>query len=391
MAEIEFDHHAEGFQQERWEVYRGLRNACPVARSSTYGGFWTVARYADVFEIARDDVRFSSARQVVIPNTDVRSLVPLQSDPPELARFRALLSPYLSPKAVKVLEPKIESIVDACLKAVLPAGECEAVEALCDPLPARMTLHLLGLEADYRKFSEPLHLMSYAEPGSTDHQRGEAGVHEFESIIVDAVDARIAKPRDDMISGLLKSEYEGTKTSREDVLNLVRMTIFGGFDTVFAALGSILVLLDERRDLRDRLISDPELIPLAIEEFLRFDAPVQGFARTTTEPCVIGGREIAQGETVFMLWASANRDEAVFDDPDDLILDRRPNRHMTFGIGGHRCLGSTLARAELRIALTSVLREMPDYEVVRDALEFPRSIGIIAGIKRVPLRFTPRP
>ncbi len=265
------------------------------------------------------------------------------------------------------------------------------VEAFCEPLPCRVTLAMLGLDIDYHLLAEPLHAVSYAEPGTEEHAKGALGVAEAYKSIEAEIDARIENPGDDMISQLLTyKDDEGWSPSRDEVLSMTRMTLSGGFDTVFAALSSILVLLDERRDLRAQLIDEPELIPTAIEEFLRFNSPVQGLARTVTKACTVGDQPLEPGQVVFALGASANRDERVFENPDELVLDRTPNRHMSFGIGPHRCLGAAIARAELRIALSAILTNMPDYEVVKEGVEYPRSIGIIAGVTRVPIRFTPR-
>jgi cytochrome P450 len=194
-----------------------------------------------------------------------------------------------------------------------------------------------------------------------------------------------------MISKLLVSEYQDRRTEKEEVVDLVRMVIFGGMDTVVAALSNMFVQIGRRPDLRARLLSDAKLIPDAIEEFLRFEAPIQGFSRPVTRDTEVGGRAIKAGETVFMLWGSANRDETVFGDKsEELILYRPLNRHMAFGVGAHHCIGSSLARAELRLVLEQVLHWIPDFVVRWDEVVEAETIGSSYGRQRVPVAFESR-
>ena len=136
-------------------------------------------------------------------------------------------------------------------------------------------------------------------------------------------------------------------------------------------------------------MDDPSLMPSAIEEFLRFEAPQLALARTANVDVSLGGRDIKAGDRVLLVWASANRDEAVFDEPDNLVLDRFPNRHMTFGLGAHRCLGSNLARRQMQIALTAVLRRLPDYSVDYENATRPETVGIAYGMYALPASFSP--
>jgi cytochrome P450 len=391
MKTVAFDHHAPDFNETKYARYREMRTKCPVAHSDAHGGYWLLAKYDDVFQVARDDKTFSSAREVVVPPTNVGKLIPLQSDPPELERYRALLIPYFSPPALKALEPFVRDIVDRSIDGFIERGAAEIVTELANPVPSSTTMKLLGLDpADWRVFADPIHAASYSRPGSPVNLAATKEINAFSERIVAEVDARMAAPRGDMISGLLASDYRGQKTTRQEVIDLVRMVIFGGMDTVMAAISNIFVQLGRHPDLRDRLLAERALVPTAIEEFLRYDAPVQGFARTVTTDSVVGGEAIPAGDTVFMLWASANRDEGVFgDNAEALAIDRMPNRHMTFGIGAHRCLGSSLARIELRIVLDRVLDRMPDFTVDLGGVVEAESIGIVFGRRKVPVRFTP--
>ena len=197
------------------------------------------------------------------------------------------------------------------------------------------------------------------------------------------MDARYKTPCGDLISELIKSEFEGITTTREEVVNLVRMLIFGGMDTVGAAMSNVVALLAVRSDLREFLVADLERIPRAIEEFLRYEPPIQGFARYIMEDTNIGGCPVNKGERVFILWGSANHDEREFENPETIDLERFPNRHFTFGIGAHRCMGSTMARTEMRMMLEALLKAMPDFYVSGAGILEPKTIGQILSKREV--------
>ncbi|QCJ01082.1 cytochrome P450 [Agrobacterium larrymoorei] len=362
-----------------------------MAKTERHGGYWVIAGYDEVFQVARDDDTFSSAGGTVVPNTNVGRLLPIMADPPELERYRTLINPFLTPKAIKEIEPFIRRITDDAIDSFIEQGSVDIVAELASPIPAMGTMRLLGLDpSEWCMFAEPLHDVMYTRPGTPENEDGQRRVLAFSQKIVDEIDERIRAPREDMISRLLASESNGIKTSRQEVIDLVRMVIFGGMDTVVAALGNIFLQLDRHPDIRQRLIADRALLPTAIEEFLRFEAPIQGFGRKVMRDTCVGDQSIKAGETVFMLWASANRDESVFGETaDQLVIDRVPNRHMTFGIGGHRCQGSTMARTELRIVLDRVLERLPDYKVVWDKVVGPDTVGSSYGQRAVPILFTP--
>jgi cytochrome P450 len=392
IPEIEFDHHSPEFVLNHQDLYSELRSQCPVAHTSAHGGYWVVASYDDVSKVARNDAVFSSARDVVIPVTNVGRLIPLQSDPPELRRFRGLLNPYFTARHLdSQLKEFIKQRIDECIDAFIEDGQVELMDQLANPIPSSVTMRLLGLNpSDWNVFAHPIHAASYAIPGSPEHTAAMVNVNEFSAIIESEVHRRVTNPRQDMISELLASEWEGVKTSVDEVVDLTRMVIFAGMDTVMASLGNIFVRLGERPDIRDQLVKSPQLLPGAIEEFLRFDTAVQGFARTVTEETELGGIKFKPSDTVFMLWASANRDPAHFgEDSDSINIERKPNRHMTFGVGAHFCIGAALARLQLNLTLSRTLERIPDLKIDLANVKQPASIGIVKGLKSVPGTFTP--
>ena len=385
---VRFDHHAPDFADELWEIYDGLR-AARVAYSETYGGFYVLSRYEDVYAAARDDETFSSDREVVLPATRVGRLIPLNADPPDLQRYRSALFPYFTQRAAEAMEPDIRRFTTTAIDAFISEGRCDLITDLAAPVPAMTTLELMGLAPeDWAILAEPLHDLIAYPTNHPNHESARAGVWTIRERFAAEVAARAVEPRDDMVTHLLGLEGDGT-LSRDEVVDLLMMVTIGGFDTTMAAIGSALLYLEGHPDERRRLAADPSLLPAAVDEFLRFEAPVQGFARTVTRDIRIGGCPIAAGETVFLLWGSANRDPEAFERPDEMLLDRQPNRHLTFGVGGHRCLGSHLARVEMRVVLSETLRRLGDFTVLHDEVRWPTSVGILYGRAHIPATFTP--
>ena len=387
---VRFDHHSAGFATDLWDTYGELRPA-RVVYSDTYGGFYVLSRYEDVYAAARDDETFSSDREVVLPATGVGRLIPLNADPPDLQRYRSALFPYFTQRAAEEMAPEIRRFTTETIDSFIETGRCDLITDLAAPVPAMTTLELMGLPPeDWAILAEPLHDLIAYPTDDPRHAAAREGVWAIRRRFDGEVAARAVEPRDDMITHLLGLVAEGT-LGRNEVVDLLMMVTIGGFDTTMAAIGSALLYLERHPAERRRLAAEPELLPPAVDEFLRFEAPVQGFARTVTRDIRIGECPIAAGETVFLLWGSANRDPEAFDRPDEMVLDRRPNRHLTFGVGGHRCLGAHLARVEMRVVLEECLRRLENYTVTHDEVCWPRSVGILYGRAHIPATFTPAP
>lgn len=391
-ADVRFDHHGEAFANDPWPLLADLRNRCPVARSDTYGGFWVLTRYEDIKLVAGDDITFSSAETILVPpkkNASQKS-IPIEMDPPEFLAYRRVLHPMFSPSAVDRLEPTIERFVHRCIDQFVERGEVDLVHELADPLPALTTLHKLGLPIDeWERFSVPLHKAVFLRQDNPARKDVVDELGHVATVIRETIEARRSAPRDDMISYLVQATIDGAPIDDRAVNEMVMLTIQGGFDTTGSAIGNALIQLDLDRAARARFIADPSLLPAAIEELLRFEAPQFALARTATRDVDVGGRQIRAGDRLLLVWASGNRDAAVFDDPDDVVYDRFPNRHMTFGLGAHRCLGSTLARRQILLALQGVLRRLPDYEIDHEHRVKAETIGVTYGNFALPATFTP--
>lgn len=316
--------------------------------------------YRDIARVANDDATFLSAPGITIPGVpemlakamqdDALSeafnlrTIPIDTDPPEFFKYRKVLNPLLSPAAVAGREGEIRDISRDLLRQFVGRGEVELVEEFAKPMPGKFTLRMLGLpEENWRSFVDPIHFgihqaMSTEDPVSMMTAMAAAFEH-----VAEVVRARMDAPRDDIISHLFAIVMEdGSKFTFDQVMGMCFLFLIGGVDTTTAAIGNALIYLGRHPDQRAELIrhlDDPAYLRTTVEEFLRYEAPVQALARTAAIETEVGGVKLVPGDRVLMCWASGNRDPAEFENPDQVVLDRPVNRHMTFGLGIHRCLG----------------------------------------------------
>ena len=385
-----FDHHDHALSKDPYAVYRELRSACPVTKSEAWDGFWVVSSYEHVSQVAHDDATFCSGQGVSYPQAgNARPLIPIEVDPPEFLGYRRLLNPLFSHSAVEAMEDDVREITNDLIDAFIGRGHCDFMQEFAEPLPARMTLRLLGIdEGQWADFLHAIHVGVHES--SRDFDKEVEALLEVYVQLAIALDDRQQGDGtgDDIISRLARADIDGRPLEDEEILDMCLLMLFGGLDTTAAVIGHALVWLHEHPDQRARLAAEPELLPLAVEEFLRFEAPVQGLARTVTKDCELGGEQLKAGDKVWMLWASANRDEAEFPDPDSVVLDRTANRHFAFGVGIHRCLGAQLGRLMGRVALEQILRRLPDYEVPpRSEVRHLPDCAIVYSLESLPGTF----
>lgn len=384
----DFDQNSPEFAADPWSKYDELRSQCPVAHTDAHGGFWVLSRYEDVVRVAKDDVTFSSVPTTVIPDSGVYNLIPLQSDPPDVQRYRAALHKYFTPKAVESYAPRIRKFTTDCIDTFIGRGHCEFVTELANPVPSMTALEFIGFDPnDWHDFAGPMHQLSYSADGSEGRADALKDLKKMDDRITSAIEDRRRHPKDDAITELIEYKKDGVVFSDKELHGLVKMLLFGGLDTTMAATSNALLYLSEHTVMRQQLIDNPALIPAAVEEFLRFEAPVHAFSRNVTTDTEIGGQKIRAGEKVYMLWASANRDPEQFERPDEVDFNRRPNRHLTFGTGAHRCPGSFLARLEMQIILEEVLKRIPDFEIDVESVRHPTTVTIIWGRTALPATF----
>ncbi len=403
-APVHFDRHAPGYIDAFEDITHDLHARCPVAWTDSYGGHWVASGYSEVFEIARNPTLLSNDHDVTGTATGYQGIsIPpqgrehrtrggfLEMDPPAQQDYRRILDPYLSPAAIARWSAMTEDVTRAAIDARIETGSIDFVDDLANITPAVMTLALMGLPlTDWVVYCEPAHAGVYTPPDSPDMPRVTEisiamGMRMTESI----ADVR-ANPRPGMVDGLIKGDVGGVAPSDDDIRDTLMLLIGGGFDTTTALTAHSLEWLGDHPDQRDRLRHDLDrLLGPATEEFLRFYTPAPGDGRTVTCDYELSGRKLQERDRLWLSWAMANRDPSVFPNPDVIQLDRPGNRHTSFGLGVHRCIGSNVARSTFKIMLTAVLKRMPDYVCVPDGAVHYDTIGVINGMKHLPATFTP--
>jgi cytochrome P450 len=262
---------------------------------------------------------------------------------------------------------------------------------VANPVPAMVTLALVGLSTDeWRRFAEPLHSLVYAEPASEARAAALDDIDRLRGALLEVVAARRRAPRHDLATAVVEGVVNGAPVSENDAVNVLFAVVSGGVDTTTALIANALYWLNQHTAVRRRLIEDRGLRPRAREEFLRVFSPAPATARTTTRPVRLAGHTLGRGERLLLSWTSANRDPAVFDDPDSLDVDRDAQHHVAFGFGPHRCIGAPLARVTFDAVLDVVLDIIGDYVVdVETAVRYPR-VGAVNGWSIMPAHFSPR-
>ncbi|WP_198653561.1 cytochrome P450 [Actinocorallia populi] len=400
---ISLDRHSTPYRTEFEQITDDLHARCPVAWNDAHGGHWYVSGNKELFDLARRADVLSNDNDV---NGDRRGYtgitIPppegprvqggfLEMDPPEQRYYRQALNPYLSPAAVARWRPVVEELTRACLDEVIESGRIDFVDDLANIVPAVLTMALLGMPLkDWEVYCEPSHAAVYTPMDSPEYLQVRElqfrmGAHMMQTIR----DARTA-PRPGLVEELVTVEINGSRPDDMEIFGVLMLLIGGGFDTTTALTAHSLEWLSENPDQRERLSREREaLLDSATEEFLRFFTPAQGDGRTVSRDCVINGTEFKEGERLWLSWAMANRDETVFEDPHTVLLDREGNRHNSFGLGIHRCIGSNVARVLFKIMLTAVLDRMPDFRCVPGGAVHYDTIGVINGMKHLPATFTP--
>jgi cytochrome P450 len=374
-----------------YDVYSVMRDKAPFAHTDAPflfakpDGAWVATRYAECYKILQDWQHFSSnptpegAQQLT---GDM--LVTL--DPPRQQKFRRVLNPYFSPARMKALRPYIQDETDRLIDDFITDGTGDLAQVAWRQPGIVFFKYVLGMPID--DVGLCIELTDTGLNGDTEEIRGAAwgGLYQH---LYDAISARTTEsPRDDMIDVLLSAEIDGEKLLFQDIVSNAMLLVQAGLETTASAMSFAFHYLATHHDERDRLIADPELLPRAVEEFIRFAGSIHGLPRTVATEVELSGHKFAPGDSVFVNYASANRDAEVFPEPDRCILDRRDNRHLGFGAGVHRCLGSNLARLEFQVGLERVLSRMPDYTLTPGAEAVFHGNSVTRGFRQIPVVFT---
>ncbi len=369
------------FRNHPQEAYKLLRQTTPVARAeSAYDSGLVVTKHEDVLTVLRSPEVFSSDAAADVGQ--IRPLPPLEIDPPEHSKYRKLTDPLFSPKRVAALEGTTRELVIGLIEAIVGNGKANFHKAVAEPVPSIVFLQLLGLPVS--RLPEFIELKDgiIRPPVQTMAERAEAvratGAKIY-AVLDEVVKDRVAEPRDDMISGFLDSEVDGHRLTVEEVIDICYLFFLAGLDTVTASLDCMITFLATHPERRQELLDDPALIPNAIEELLRWETPVSRVVRIATQDTELSGCPIAKGTSVSPALISANTDESFMARADEVDFHRETNKHLAFGGGVHRCLGSHLARMELRVVLEEWHARVPHYQIA-DGVDIQYSEG---GLRQV--------
>ena len=372
-----------------------LADKGPVVWSPKYDGHWIVTAYDEIHEVLRDAETFSSYPNNLVTSEAFGKFLPIELDPPEHAGYRKALQPLFGPARMKKLTDEIRAVVNDLVDGFAKRGSAEYVSEFAHELPARVFLALMDWPlSDAPLFTEASDIALLGKPGASEQENLEAragAAMQMFGYFQTMIEERRANRGDDITSTLIHTEVEledGVRLLTDEELNrLFFLLLIAGLHTVQGSMAWMIKHFIANPDQRQEVIDDPEMIPNAVEEILRIEAQVVP-GRRATRDTVLGGQQIAAGDSLILLLCSANRDSAEFDDPEALDVTRSPNRHLSFGGGPHRCIGSHLARIELKVAMEVLHERIPDYRFVEcDPPVFQSSQ--VRGCLRMPIEFTP--
>ena len=394
--ETDWDHADPAYNQNAPQIWDQLRSACPVAHTDRYGGAWLPVTHADVSAVARDTDHFSSEGAVLsnkpprdqwISTAPIGGAPPITSDPPFHADARRLLLPAFSPQVVAEWEPEIRRL---CNELIDNMGDIDTVDAAvqyAQNIPVYVIARMLGLpveDSDY--FRDTVHLV--LEGVGAPFGERQQSFEKLDAYLSMHVREHIENPKDDLIGFLLNAKIYDQPLSPEHVVGTIILLMVAGIDTTWSSIGSSIWHLAQHPSDLQRMVNEPELLPTAIEELLRMYAPVT-MARIVSQDAEIGGCPVKAGDSVLLPFPAANRDPEVFPDADKVVIDREENRHVAFGLGIHRCLGSNLARLELRVAVEVFIQRFPKFELPNPSA-VTWSLGQVRGPRKLPVRITQR-
>ncbi|MEJ1978147.1 MAG: cytochrome P450 [Acetobacteraceae bacterium] len=382
--DTDFDHLDPRWNADPYPIWSDLRQTCPVARTDRYLGVYFPSRYEDVRAVAYDTVHFSS-RRIIVRDVRIEPPIPappITSDPPQHKFWKQALLPLFTAEAVAKLEPRCRALCDELIDGFIGTGGCDVADAYTRHVPVRLTAHMLGLpEEDGDLYRHWIHQL--LEVGISDLSVALSTSKAMAEYFAAHIARRQAEPTDDLISAVANIRIDGAPASLLDMVGVLRLLLVAGIDTTWSAIGAALWHLAATPADRERLVAEPALMPVAIEELLRAYAPVT-MAREVMKDTVVGGCPMKAGHMVLLSFPAANRDPAMFPDPDRVIIDRAENRHAAFGLGIHRCVGSNLARMEMTVAVETFLRRIPDF---RMAGPVRWSEGTVRGPRSLPMVF----
>ena len=402
-AVVDFDHHSDEFNQNQRTINAELRQKCPVAWNQNYDGFWFLSSYAAVSQTARDDDTFSHRYEpnspsgvdyqgeMGVPRPEGQPALGIgEVDGPYHLALRHALAPFFSPGAVAKMKPFMQEQAHQFLDQKIGDGQMDLVLDYASPVPAILTMKMMGLPYDnWQLYANLFHSVMAVPQDSPEYINAISQVPAMMQDVLDFAAKRRAEARDDLTSFLIQFEFDGQRLTDEQLLNILWNLIAGGVDTTTSQTALTLLHLGANPELRQQLIDRPELYRTATDEFLRYFSVNQQLSRTVTRDVTVGGQRLRKNDRLIISWLAANHDEREFERADEIVLDRSPNRHLAFGLGPHRCIGSHLARLMSEVMVRAVLDRIPHYRVDLDGVHQYRGNPSMTGLGTLPVTFTP--
>ena len=387
---IEFDRHSPELRDHNDElVQRLIGTGCPMGWSESHGGFWAIWGYDALYDAVQDADLFASGLPKHIPPMQYTSpLIPIDIDGPIQQEYRKLVLNWFNPGHAKAMAPRINQVCTELIDNFIERGEADLAHELFTALPAKITLEMLDWESDnWPEWIEWIH--SIIHDSAIDPDRSAAAVASVYGAIGEEINRRREGFGQDLFSDIMKAEVYGETLTDQQIIDFALLVLLGGMDTTAGVMGNSLLRIDRDPALRQQLIDEIDFMPKAIEEFLRHDGPGGSLCRRVTRDVDFHGQPMKEGDRVLMMFWLANRDPAAFPDPETIDIHRTNNRHMTFGMGPHRCLGSHHGRLMFATMLREVMTRLPDFKVQWDGIQRFEDCGGVYGIRYLPATFTP--
>ena len=366
-----------------YDAWKQFRESGEIVHSDQHGGYYVISRHADVSAAATDVDTFRSFPSAAIPSLPWPPMPLIEQDNPEHHKFRRLVNPWVSASKVSQEEPWIRNLVKSLADDLLARDTFDFAYELARPFARGVALHFIGLPDSDKELDRSIDVLMADRDLAQPHVAEAAGA--FLGAIGKAAAERRQDPREDLISGLVAGTVDGEPLTDEQVLYTATAVTVGGLDTTMGALSIIAKYLLENPADRQRLVDEPDLLDSAIEEFIRWSATLTGTARTVSKDVEFAGCPMKEGDRVWILWASGSRDPEAFENPDDVHLDRRPNKHLGFGLGPHRCVGSHVAKGILRVAISELAGPLGEFEIA-DPDQVTWFMRETRGISHLPIR-----
>lgn len=387
--------------QNPFPMYTQMQREAAAVQVSPLG-FYAVSRYDDVLHVLKNPQVYSSTAfaqlaqfmsgQVQDDLTGLFGYSMIAVDPPDHTRLRRLVNKAFTARAIEALEPRIRTIAGDCIDRILELGEFDMMAELASPLPIIVIAEMLGIESerreDFRRWSNDTISLSgtnFLTPGDELPRVVESRRQMYE-YLTEKIEERRASPGDDLISAMVLAQEEGERLTAEEVVGMTVLLLIAGNETTTNLIGNAFAVIQQHPDLWQQIQADPSIIPAFLEEVLRYNGPVLGLFRLVQEDTELSGVEINKGAFVMPLFAAANRDGIVFENPDQFDMYRPANRkHIAFGFGIHFCLGAPLARVEARIAFEQLVSRLPAVQFLNKDVEWINSF-ILRGTRALPMK-----